>query len=247
MHCTIIGSGTSIISTQRSSPATYIKIGSTQLLVDCGAGTLRQLCKAGIPYQDIDMVCISHYHMDHLSDLFALIWALQWPHFNRTKELIFIGPTGFTRFFNEHVAPLVWKTPSKYFTIEIREIEDKIIFDDFIIAALSTNHTEESLAYKITEENRSLVISGDTDYSQELISFATEADLLILECSGSNEAKASGHLISKECGTIAQKAKVRKLVLTHLYPDSSDSLRLEETQQVFSNTILAEDLMSFAV
>ena len=69
----ILGSGTCMISLKRSSPANYLKIGEKQILVDCGPGTLTQLEKAGVPYKDIDMVFITHYHIDHISDLDALI------------------------------------------------------------------------------------------------------------------------------------------------------------------------------
>ena len=65
----------------------------------------------------------------------------------------------------------------------------------------------------------------------------------MLECSFPNTMKEKGHLIPKECGLIAKKAGVKKLIITHLYPVSSDKVKLSQTKKIFKNTILAEDLM----
>lgn len=94
-----------------------------------------------------------------------------------------------------------------------------------------------------------MVISGDCDYDDKLANFFNNADLLMLECSFPDAMKIKGHLIPRECGLIAQKAKVKKLVLTHLYsiPSSPERIRLNQTKKVFKNTILAEDFMKIKI
>jgi len=59
--------------------------------------------------------------------------------------------------------------------------------------------------------------------------------------------KKKGHLISRECGLIAQKAKAKKLILTHFYPVSPERIRLSQTKKIFKNTILAEDFMKIEI
>ena len=108
----ILGSGTCVISLKRSSPANYLKIGEKEILVDCGPGTLTQLEKAGVSYKDIDMVFITHYHIDHISDLDALIWVYKWEGLNRNKDLIVVGPVGFIKYYETYIKPLVWATPA---------------------------------------------------------------------------------------------------------------------------------------
>lgn len=213
------------------------------MLVDCGCGTLVRLSQAEIPFKDIDMVFISHFHIDHISDLFSFLWALKYSKLNREKDLAIIGPKGFHNFYNTFIKPIVFSKPFDLFKIEIREIEDKIKFENFIVEAHNTVHTDESLAYKFTENEKKLVIAGDMDYDEEIINFSKKADILILECSYDNSYKIEGHLIPKECGEIAQKADVKKLIITHFYPIQKE-VRLEETKDVFQNVLMAEDLMN---
>jgi len=248
MILTILGSGTCVPSLKRNAPSNYLKIDDKQILIDCGSGTLLQLEKANLSYKEIDIVCISHYHTDHISDLNALIQALNWtPGFDREKDLILIGPVGFKKFYESYLKPISGTPRPDTYEIIIKEIDNKIEFDNFTIKSYKTNHNTDSIAYKFSEEEKSLVISGDTDFDENLIGFAENSDVLILECSYPNDQKVAGHLVSKECGEIAKKANVKKLVLSHLYPTSPEEIRLSETKEFFSNTILAEDLMNLNI
>ena len=99
MQLTILGSGTCVPSLKRSSPANFLKIKDKNILIDCGVGTLRQLLKAKLGYRALDIVFITHFHPDHISELDALIQALLWtPGFNRQKDLFLVGPIGFKKY-----------------------------------------------------------------------------------------------------------------------------------------------------
>jgi ribonuclease BN (tRNA processing enzyme) len=243
MQLTLLGTGTSQVSKKRVSPANHLKIADKSILVDCGCGTLIRLDQAGIPFKDIDVIFISHFHIDHISDLYSILWALKYPHLNRKKDLLIVGPIGFERFYNTYVKPIVFPKPFDLFNVNITEIKDKITFKDFNVEVNSTPHTAESIAYKFSANEKTLVIAGDMDYDGDLITFSKKADLLILECSFDNSMKVEGHLIPKECGEIAVKADVKQLIITHFYPIHKE-VRLKETQAIFQNTIMAEDLLT---
>ena len=83
-------------------------------------------------------------------------------------------------------------------------------------------------------------------YDENIIDFAKEADILILECSYDNSKELKNHLTPKECGSIAKKANAKQLIITHFYPVPKET-RLEETKEVFENTIMAEDLMGISL
>jgi len=244
----ILGSGTCVPSIKRSSPANYLKIGNTQILVDCGAGTLSQLSKAKLDYKTINMVCISHFHTDHISDLNALIQALNWtPKFNRKADLILVGSKGFKAFYNKYLKPISGSPRPNTYKIIVKEIGNKLSFKDFSIHSFKTKHNKESVAYKFVQDSKSLVISGDTDFDENLARFAKSSNVLVLECAFTNRDKEKGHLIPRECGQIAKLADTKKLILTHIYPLGSGEERLKEAKVVFSKTILAKDLMSINI
>lgn len=248
MKLKILGSGTCVPSLKRSSPSNYIQTKNKQILVDCGAGTLVQLGKNKLDYREIDIVCITHYHVDHISDLNPLIQALNWtPKFNRTRDLVLVGPEGFKKFFNTYLKPIAGSPRPNTYKIIIKEIKGKLNFEDFIIYSHKTKHSKESIAYKFIEGNKSLVISGDTDFEQGLCEFSKNVDVLMLECAFANKDKEKGHLIPRECGKIAKLANTKKLILTHIYPLSSGETRLRETKSIFKNTILAQDAMTLNI
>ena len=78
-------------------------------------------------------------------------------------------------------------------------------------------HCKESVGVRI-EEGKSVVFSGDTDYTHNLVRLAEGADLLFVECSFP-ERKAPGHLNLAEVQKVVDQAKPRRVILSHLYPD----------------------------
>jgi ribonuclease BN (tRNA processing enzyme) len=249
---TILGSGTCVPSLSRNSPAYFIEIAATNILVDCGSGALLQLEKAGKSYRDIDYVFLTHFHADHISDLFALIQALNWtPGFKRQKDLTLVGSKGTTVFYTRFLMPILGLPDAASYAIRTLELdpypaEEKL--DNFIVKSVNTTHTENSIALRFETESRSLVISGDCDYDERIIELARDADLLILECSFTDEEKVSGHLTPSECGTIAKLANVKKLILSHIYPTSSDKIRLAQCRSRFDGkVVIARDLMKFTL
>lgn len=246
MHLKILGSGTSQVSEDRVSASNYLEIGGKKVLVDCGTGALLRMAQAGIDFEDIDIVFISHFHIDHISNIHPLIWALKYEKLERTRDLVFVGPEGFREFYSKYIEPIVFNEPFDRFEVKVKEIENSMDFEDFTVETYSTPHTEESVAYKFTENGKELVIAGDTDYDEGLIEFSRGADVLLLECSHGNEYKVEGHLTPEECGKIAKDAGVKELILTHFYPVENET-RLEDTRKIFENTQMVKDLMDVEI
>ncbi|NNG47268.1 MAG: MBL fold metallo-hydrolase, partial [Deltaproteobacteria bacterium] len=74
------------------------------------------------------------------------------------------------------------------------------------------------------------------------------ADVAVFECSFPNERRVEGHLTPGEAGEVANAAKVKRLVLTHFYPECEGADILSQCQETFSGeVILAEDLLRIPV
>jgi ribonuclease BN (tRNA processing enzyme) len=245
MKLIILGSGTCVPSFKRSGPSNFLQIGKYKMLVDCGLGMLRQLALAGESYKDIDIVFITHTHVDHVCELTSLIWALKYtPGFTRKKDLILIGSIGIKKFYYETIEKIHGKPET--FKVIVKEMKKRMVFDDFSVENTPVIHIRTSTAFKFIQKDKTLVISGDTDFDERLIKLSKNADCLVLECSFPNNQKFKFHLTPRECGEIANKSKVKKLLLTHLYPALPDN-RLEETKKIFKNTVLAKDLLKINV
>ncbi len=250
MKITILGSGTCVPSLKRSSCSVLIQIDSTVLLFDSGAGTIRRLLEVGVTINQISYIFYSHLHPDHSGELVSFLFATKYPEsYRRRKPFTIVAAKGFRDFYEKlKLAYGEWieLAPGLMNILDLdnkgRDHLDCGVFD---VDTLPMNHTESSLAYRITAPNgRSVVYSGDTDVCENLVTLAKETDLLICESALPDEMKVPGHLTPSLAGQIATRAGVKKLVLTHLYPecDAVDvSAQCRKTYQ--GPLVVAEDLL----
>jgi len=244
MKLIVLGSGTCVPSLKRNAPGYYLEVSDKHILIDCGSGTLLQLEKAGKSYRSIDAVFITHTHPDHISDLLPLIHALSaTPGFKREKDLLLVGPGNLKKFYDSCIASVIRKP--KTYVITVIEMEEKLDLGYVHVFSRKTIHSENSIAFRFQEGEKALVITGDCDYEEGIVELSKDADLLIIDCSFPNAMKVPGHLTPVQCGLVAKRAKVKKLLLSHLYPtDSHDADRVKECREIFGGDVsLAEDLM----
>ena len=250
MSVTILGSGTCVPSLKRSSCSILMKIRDKFLLFDSGAGTMHKLLENGVEIFDVSFVFYSHFHPDHTAELVPFLFANKYPDGSRRKiPLTLMAGKGFAKFYDNlknvygHWIELA---PDLLTIVELDNTgHDMREFDDFKVESLPVDHNPESIAYRITSSGGiSMVYSGDTDFSENLVTLSKDADLLICESALPDELKVKGHLTPSLAGEIADRANVRKLILTHFYPECDQVDIEKECRKTYSGPLLlAEDLM----
>jgi ribonuclease BN (tRNA processing enzyme) len=221
MEVIIIGSGTGVPRLRRGSPAVGIQAGDTFILLDIGAGTLRAMLQYDLNFNDIDILCLSHLHPDHVGDLVPFLFASRYS-LGYTRKIPFrlVAAQGFREFHQK--LQEVWgewvEPPAGLLQVQEmpRDHRDSLVLQGLTITTGPVNHIASSLAFRVEIGGTAVVYSGDTDWSDSLIELARGADLLILEAS--NPFKVAGHLTPEEGGRLAAQAGVDRLVLTHIYP-----------------------------
>lgn len=110
-------------------------------------------------------------------------------------------------------------------------------------------HISGSVGFRVEfRDGKSIAISGDTDYCQNIIDLGFEVNLLVLECSFPDEKKVEGHLTPSLAGRIALESHCKKLLLTHLYPVCDQFDILNQCRQVYQGEItVGEDLMRIII
>ena len=225
MELIILGSGTAIPLRDRGSPSLVLIIEGSQILFDIGPGTLRQLTRVGTSHERIERIFLTHFHPDHTADLIHFIFAAR-NHavLKRRKPFIITGPYGVARFvaalqdaYGDYLC-----LPPEMMRIEELEVGGMLKKDYgfFRIVAVPTNHTPNSLAYRVEgPTGKRVVYSGDTGFCDEIVDLARGADLLVLEAAFPEGREVDGHLTPSQAGRIATLAGVERLVLTHFYPE----------------------------
>jgi ribonuclease BN (tRNA processing enzyme) len=241
----IIGSGTGVPSRRRGSPAVGVKAGKYFVLLDIGSGTLRAMLNYDLNFNDIDILCLSHHHPDHVGDLVPFLFASRYSlGYTRQLPVWLLAAQGFGEFhqslknaWGEWVEP-----PTGLMQVQelARDRTDTFTLADLTIKTAPVNHIATSLAYRLESGGRTVVYSGDTDWSDTLIELARGADLFILEAA--NPFKVPGHLTPQEAGRLAAQAGVPRLVLTHIYPPGDEVDLVAESSRTFTGEIIkAED------
>lgn len=259
-----------------SAPAYAIVIGDATYLVDCGDGVARQFVLAGVPLTSLRHIFITHHHSDHNADygnVLLIAWASglatrvdAWgPPPLEEMTRLFFQMNAFdieTRMADEGrrpLAPLVHAHERR---------EGGLVFEDErvkVTAALVPHPpVTPAFAYRFDAPDRSIVFSGDTTRSDELVRLAKGADILVHEAlyppavdrlvaTVPNASTLRKHIIDshttiEDVGRVAEAAGVKTLVLSHLVPGEdplvTDSTWLEAASAHFrGKVIVGRDLM----
>jgi ribonuclease BN (tRNA processing enzyme) len=248
---TILGSGTCVPRHDRSSSALLLETGRAKILMDLGRGTIDRLLTCGVTIFDLTHICLSHFHPDHTSEVVPLIFATKYPdRLARKNRLHLIGGPGLNSFYQGLQAAYGRWIILPEEQLEILEIDspetESFVFKDFSMTVRRANHSPESLAYRIQAGGISMVYSGDTDLCDDLADLAFETDLFVCEASMPDGQKVPGHLTPSLAGSMASKARARRLVLTHLYPPCDEVDVVKQARSTYKGPVIkAEDLMTF--
>jgi ribonuclease BN (tRNA processing enzyme) len=259
-----------------SAAAQVIVTNNAAYVIDCGDGVARQLVLAGVPLTIIRHVFITHQHSDHNADYGNLIW-LAWaaglsarvdtwgpPPLEKMTKLFFeMNAYDIdTRIANEGRVPLV---P----LVHVHEIGDSgaVMSDaNVTVTAALVDHPPvvPAFGYRFDAHDRSIVISGDTAPSDNLVRLARGADVLVhsvmypaaidrLVRRVANAAMLKESILAhqtsaEDAGRIAQAAGVKTLVLSHLVPADdpqvTERMWIEAARSRFHGTvILGRDLL----
>lgn len=222
MRLTTIGTGTAAPSAGRVSSGHLVDCGEALVLMDCGSGVVHRMAELGLRWQEITHVALTHFHLDHISDLPVLIFA--WRHGMlpaRSAGIEVIGPVGTADLIDRMAAAFGAWMSDPGFPLIIREMGpgDRLALASGVtIEAHRTPHTEESQAYAIATVEHRLVYTGDTGFDEGLANWASGCELLLAECSLPQAMALPSHLTPEQCGQLAALARPGRLALTHFYP-----------------------------
>ena len=259
-----------------SAPAQVILVNDTAYVVDCGDGVARQLVIAGVPLPRLRHIFLTHHHSDHNADygnLILLAWAAglrtqvdAWgppPLEAMTKQFFDMNAYDIsTRIADEGRVPLA---P----LVHVHELNEGglVMQDENVkVTAALVHHPPvvPAFGYRFDARDRSIVISGDTTPSDNLIKLAQGADVLVHDAlyvpgidrlvagvpnaTSLKQSIMSHHTTAEDAGRVAQAAGVKTLVLSHLVPAEdpavTDQMWIDAARTHFhGRVIVGKDLL----
>lgn len=224
MKLVVLGSGSTIPHPTRSSSAFWVETSGGTILLDCSATAPLRMAQENLDWPDLDAIWISHFHIDHCGGLAPFLAGTK--HAPQTKarqkSLRIFGPIGMKGLVERMDAVNNYRLLEQPFPVEIIEVEPLEKFEivkGVEAVAFKTPHTDESLAIHLRDGETTLVFSADTGFSLPLAAFASQADLFVLECTFFKDKPIEKHLELAEAIYLIRKAKPKRAMLTHFYPE----------------------------
>ncbi|MEJ8819279.1 MBL fold metallo-hydrolase [Lacibacter sp. H407] len=275
---TLLGTGAPQPTIDRFGAATLVEAGGRYFLFDCGRGVTQRLWQKKIGAGKVNYLFLTHLHSDHIvgiPDLW-LLGLMPGTFGNRKQALEVYGPAGTNDMIQGLKLAYQWDIKTRVAeypsadsgsNVKANDVREGVVYDKngVKITAFWVNHSDiidSALGYRLDYMGRSVVISGDTRYSENLIQYSKGADLLIHEVIAIREDVAATqplarkiinfHTTPEDAGKIFALAKPKLAVYTHVAiptldpskpPLTTDDI-IARTRKYYSGQLaVGEDLM----
>lgn len=208
-----------------------------KIVFDFGPHTIESLLDSSIDPRSIEIVLITHMHLDHFSGLPELFWYRS--IYKAKNKLIVLGPKGIERNTERLLRTL--QTP-KSFRINAEFIEDKRYG---FIQPFRAKHLVTDNGYRVDYNGKTLFYSGDTAYSENVVRGAEDADILLHEMTYTDDKKEEAdfwrHSTYSSAMQVFEESRAKKLAPVHLSVDSNKlALKLSKSDKriIYPNNII---------
>jgi ribonuclease Z len=262
------------VNLDRYEASTLVEAGNQKLLFDCGRGVTIRLTQAGVNLGQISKLFLTHLHSDHvvsIPDLYLTPWSAGTARQTRFEVW---GPAGTTDMmdhiqkafaFDIHIRRDVdEKFSSEGIAVSSHDVKEGKIFEQggVTVTAFTVDHgpVKPALGYRVDYAGHSVVLSGDTRFSENLIKHSQGVDVLIHETIDADalrrnpgnrsreqvESIIAHHTSLQEAGEVFNRVKPRLAVYSHILGKEEDLIA--GTRKVYSGPLeVGEDLMTIEI
>ncbi len=244
MKITVIGNCGPYPGAGRACSGYLVESRGTRILLDCGSGVLGKL-QNYCNLDDITHIILSHLHYDHMGDMMVLRYSIEGKA-KRGRKLrpvkLYLPPEPkdvYEKLISKDVFD--YSVITEGLSIDIGGLE---------VSFAKVNHPITCYATRIQQDSKVFVYSGDTSYAKSLVEIARNAEILLCDAgllSKDNKSQDAPHLTAYEAGVTAREANVKRLLLTHFWPEDHTGMHLEEAGKNFPDAELAIEGRSYEI
>ena len=270
---TLLGTGTPVARVERFGPSTLVEVGNQKLIFDVGRGATIRLNQLGVSLRDVTAVFVTHLHSDHVNGLSDL-WLTRWlPGAGGGGDTPFrvFGPLGTREMMSNlekaHQADIRIRTadqqlPASGIRVDATDVSEGVVYDreGVRVTVFDVDHGEEikpALGYRVDYRSLSVVMSGDTRPSANLVKYAKGATVIIHEVMagpadpGDQQRRKilAHHTTPEQAGRVFADTSPRLAVFSHvILAGDSEAELIRRTRSAYSGALeVGSDLMTIEV
>ena len=238
MRLTIVGMAGSFPAPDSPASCYLVEHDGHRIVLDLGNGAFGPL-QGHTDIYGIDGVVLSHLHADHCIDFTSYYVARKYHPDGAKPSIPVLGPTGTA----DRLARAYDLPPEEgmHGEFDFRDHVDVTEIGPFRIITAPANHPVEAYSIRVEAGGRSLIFSGDTGGSDELVELSRGADLALYEASvlsRYDDLPPNLHLTAAQAAQYAARAGVDRLCLTHLVPWTPRDETMEEGSAAFDGELV---------
>jgi ribonuclease Z len=270
---TLLGTGAPPPVMNRFGPSILVEAGGQKFLFDAGRGALQRLRQIKVAWQDVDGVFLTHLHSDHVVG-FPDLWLTGWlSGTGRDRPLNVWGPRG-TKKMMSHLEQayeydirirLYDRASPDGVILLVEDIGEGVVFEKSGVKVtafeVDHKHVKPAFGYRVDYGGRSVVLSGDTRVSENLIRHAQGVDVLVHEVVAPETLRRAGippereesittlHVTPEQAGEVFSRVKPRLAVYSHIVlPTATEKDLIPPTRKTYAGPLeVGEDLMVIEV
>ncbi len=246
----ILGSSNAVPSKDHENTHLVVIGDERTILVDCVSNPIVRLEQAGVDFNELTDIVITHFHPDHVSGVPLLLmdmWLM-----GRTKPINIYGLHYTMDRLEDLMGFYGWAEWPNFFSVgfyRLPEVELAHVLDctDFKIRSSPVHHMIPTIGIRLEAKKTDKVFaySCDTEPCEQTVRLAAGADILVHEAAGAT----FGHSSAEQAGEIATKAEVGMLYLIH-YPTgryARGDIAAEAAKTYKGEIIIAKDFMAIEI
>jgi ribonuclease Z len=270
IRLTLLGTGVPTPVMERFGPSTLVEAGGEIMLFDAGRGVMQRLYQLQTPLKKLRSVFLTHLHSDHTVGL-PDVWLTGWLTGRPEKPLNVWGPRGTSEMmrylelaFQYDIRIRLYddRTPPEGVVVLAEDIKEGVVYEHngVKVTAIEVDHAPISPAfgYRIDYAGRSVVLSGDTRFSEHLIQLSQGADVIVHEVIAADlmrsrsvknpasvEPVIAHHATPEQAGEVFSRVHPKLAVYTHIIPvTATEKDLIPATRKTYAGPLeVGEDLM----